>query len=108
MVSGTSTGSLLTTAVVLPNPENPSKNKFWAVNASDIYEKNGNQVFRTFQLPLWGRILGTIGFVIFGGLLGYCIGVRKYYNPEYEKTMTSFHNYIKERRKQVKSGNSPP
>ncbi len=34
MVSGTSTGSLLTTAIVLPSDTDPTKNKFWAINAS--------------------------------------------------------------------------
>jgi hypothetical protein len=29
MVSGTSTGSLLTTAIVIPSPDNPKINKFW-------------------------------------------------------------------------------
>jgi hypothetical protein len=39
--------------------------------------------------------------VIIGGLIGYCAGVRLYYNPEYEKTMQSFHNYIKEKRQKA-------
>ena len=42
MVSGTSTGSLLTTAIVLPSPTDPKKNKFWAADASNIYKLNGS------------------------------------------------------------------
>ena len=49
MVSGTSTGSLLTTAIVLPNPDNSTKalkpNKFFANDASVIYIENGKDVF---------------------------------------------------------------
>lgn len=49
MVSGTSTGSLLTSAIVLPNPDNATKalkpNKFFADDASLIYIKHGKDVF---------------------------------------------------------------
>jgi uncharacterized protein len=48
MVSGTSTGSLLTTAIVLPSPNDITKNKFWAADASNIYKVQGPQVFKTF------------------------------------------------------------
>lgn len=41
MVSGTSTGSLLTTAIVLPSPNDTKKNKFWAADASNIYKLQG-------------------------------------------------------------------
>ena len=91
MVSGTSTGSLLTTAVVIPSGNDTIKNKFFASDASAIYEQRGAQVFKTFDLPIWVRLLGTLGFAVVGGLLGYCIGVRMYHNPELEKTMESFH-----------------
>jgi hypothetical protein len=98
MVSGTSTGSLLTTAIVLPDPNDPTKNKFWASNASNIYKNNGAMVFKTFDLPLWVRFLGTIGLTIIGGLLGFCIGVKLYHNKEHEKSMQSFNEYIKKRK----------
>jgi patatin-like phospholipase/acyl hydrolase len=42
MVSGTSTGSLLTTAIVLPAANDTTKNKFWASDASNIYKLNGS------------------------------------------------------------------
>ena len=52
MVSGTSTGSLLTTAIVIPSPDNPKINKFWAADASNIYKVNGSEVFKKFEFPI--------------------------------------------------------
>jgi ABC-type phosphate/phosphonate transport system permease subunit len=99
MVSGTSTGSLLTTAVVLPvDPVNNRSNKYYANDASDIYKKHGGDVFQTFEIPLWVQILGTIGCVIFGGLLGFFIGMCIFHNKDHEETMKSFHDYIRSRK----------
>jgi hypothetical protein len=71
MVSGTSTDSLLTTAIVLPNNDTATnstrKNMFFAVNATNIYKDGGKDVFRTFTLPLWVRILGTLVLTAIGG-----------------------------------------
>jgi patatin-like phospholipase/acyl hydrolase len=54
MVSGTSTGSLLTTAIVMPNSnQTERKNMYFANDASDIYKKHGKQVFQTFEMPLY-------------------------------------------------------
>ena len=36
MVSGTPTGSLLTTAILVPSPDYSTKNKFWAADAPKI------------------------------------------------------------------------
>ncbi len=90
MVSGTSTGSLLTTAIVLPSPDDPKKNKFWAADASNIYKINGSQVFKTFDFPTWVRLVGTLLMAIIGGAIGFYIGVKLYYNEQHEKTMESF------------------
>lgn len=98
MVSGTSTGSLLTTALVLPSPTDPTKNKFWAVNASNIYKERGYQVFKTFNFPSWLRFLGTFAIAIVGGLLGYYIGTRMYHDKELEKAMESVRSIIKNKR----------
>ena len=100
MVSGTSTGSLLTTAIVLPNNDtatNARKNMFFAVNATNIYKEGGKDVFRTFTIPLWVRILGTLAFTALGGAIGYCIGRCIFHNTEYEKTMAAFYSYIEEK-----------
>ena len=45
MVSGTSTGSLLTTTIVLPVSEEDKTNKYYAEDAMEIYEKRGSEVF---------------------------------------------------------------
>lgn len=110
MVSGTSTGSLLTTAIVLPNNDTAKygarPNLFFAQNASEVYIKYGKDVFKSFKSPLWQMILGTVIFTILGGILGYCIGRCLFHNAEYEKTMKSFYSYIKEKKTNKKGQSS--
>lgn len=96
MVSGTSTGSLLTTSVVMPATN--GSNKFYADDAAKIYATHGSDVFQTFEIPLWVQLFGTAGCVIFGGFLGWLIGICLFHNREHEKTMNSFHEYIKSRK----------
>jgi len=45
MMSGTSTGSILSTALSLPSDTNKSEPKFWAHDALEIYEDNGPEIF---------------------------------------------------------------
>ena len=47
--------------------------------------------------------MGTIVFIILGGLIGYGIGVCMFTNKEYEKVMESFDKFIKMRKGQTKS-----
>jgi prolipoprotein diacylglyceryltransferase len=72
---------------------------FFAEDASRIYIKYGKDVFKTFELSLTGNILGILGFAIFGGIIGYCIGSKYFENKEYEQTMSLFYKYIDNRRK---------
>jgi hypothetical protein len=107
MVSGTSTGSLLTTAIVLKNNDTLKNgnrpNMYFAENASSVYINYGKDVFKTFESPMWINVVGTIAFTILGGILGYCLGRCIFHNPEYEKTMDSFLTYIKTRKAQRKT-----
>ena len=100
MVSGTSTGSLLSTAIVMPNndPAINRTNMYFANDASEIYKKHGKDVFLKFSLPFWVRLLGTLAFILFGGMIGYCIGVCVYRNRGHEKTMQLFNKLLKERK----------
>jgi hypothetical protein len=102
LVAGTSTGSLLATAIVLPNnnsamyPE--QKNKFFAEDAIRIYKDNGSTVFKKFTYSLTTLIIGIAAFTAIGALIGYKIGVKIYNKPRHEEAMKSFHAYIKQRK----------
>ena len=58
LVAGTSTGSLLTTAIVLPNNNTDiqnrtsQKNMYFADKAIEVYTQMNSQVFLIFQIPL--------------------------------------------------------
>jgi hypothetical protein len=98
MVSGTSTGSLLTTAIVIPSPDNPKINKFWAADASNIYKVNGSEVFKKFEFPISLRILGSLCLAILGGGFGFFICTKiLFFSALHEKTMETFSKYFESR-----------
>lgn len=41
---------------------------------------------------------------ILGGAIGFCIGVKLYYNAEYEKAMVSFQQYITKKKLDAQKG----
>jgi patatin-like phospholipase/acyl hydrolase len=45
MVAGTSTGSLLTTSIVIPAVDDPATNRYYADDAIKIYTTRGKDVF---------------------------------------------------------------
>ena len=48
MISGTSTGSLLTTSLVLPKSKEDRTNRFFADDVIEIYRVNGTDVFKKY------------------------------------------------------------
>lgn len=103
LIAGTSTGSLLTTSLILPNGnKNGTRNKFFADDAIDIYQNKASVVFTKYQITNWSRFWGTIIFSVIGGLLGIFIGWRMYYNKEHEDTMKAFKQYVKQRKATAK------
>jgi len=92
MISGTSTGSLLATALVLPNPEKNSTqiNKFFASDAINAYKKIGPDVFKKKELSLWWRIIGTAFFAIIGGAIFFFVGRRILTDAKFEEAVKVF------------------
>ena len=103
LIAGTSTGSLLTTSLILPSFDpNGRKNKYFADDAISIYQNKASIVFTKYYLSNWGRFWGTLIFTTVGGLLGLFIGWRIYYNKEHEDTMKAFQQYVKQRKATAK------
>jgi len=100
MVSGTSTGSLLATSIVLPNTDKNSTqiNKFFSTDAIRIYAELGSKVFQKFEVGYRGLILGTTIFAILGALLGLWIGASRYHDKEHEDSIKAFKSFIEIRR----------
>jgi uncharacterized protein len=62
MISGTSTGGILTCILLCPSDDDPNYPKFTAKQAVDLYEKNGKTIFkRTFSGKLPGFLSGIGG-----------------------------------------------
>jgi patatin-like phospholipase/acyl hydrolase len=59
LIAGTSTGGILTCLYLCPDEKNPTKPRFSAQEAVDLYLKRGNEIF---SMPLWKKILALGGF----------------------------------------------
>jgi hypothetical protein len=104
LVAGTSTGSLLATSLVFPNPDpnNVTRNKYFANDAITIYTTDAPIVFTKYAIGAWGRFWGTVIFTLIGALIGLLIGHKIYFNKQHEETMIAFKEYMKARKVNTK------
>lgn len=108
LVAGTSTGSLLATALVIPNNDKTSlqKNKFFADKVIEVYQDKGAEVFTRFAITEKSRVLGALAFMILGAMIGYCMGVKMYHNKQFEEHMKMFKVLIRSRKQSIKGKNT--
>lgn len=77
LMAGTSTGSLLTTALVMPDATGTG-NKFTSDDVLEIYYKDGGEVFLKYHLPAAWEIFWGVALAFALGALGLWIGHNKY------------------------------
>ncbi|CDW84800.1 patatin [Stylonychia lemnae] len=101
MVAGTSTGGLITTALVTPKEVN-SKEAYNASFVMSIFEDKGAEIFKSQSINkgLLG-IMITI-MIMIGGVLGYRLGKNIFANQQVEDTNYKLRHYIKEAKKTAK------
>lgn len=101
MIAGTSTGGLITTALVTPTVEDP-KTAYDSDFILSIFEDKGAEIFKTKTINkgLLGIMITT--FIMIGGVLGYKWGKRIFANPQVEDTNYKLRQYIKELKKEAK------
>ena len=89
MFSGTSTGSLLSTAMALPSDETNPKDNLkgftrpykWASDATEIYTGGAKDIFRSNAMGTFVKVLYYIAFIaVFGG--AFYLGGNRCYNRE--------------------------
>lgn len=80
MVAGTSTGGLITTALVTPTVDDKTK-AYDSDFILNIFEEKGSEIFKTKTINkgLLGIMITT--FIMIGGVLGYKWGKRIFANP---------------------------
>jgi uncharacterized protein len=77
LIAGTSTGGILTSLLLCPDPKDPKKHRYSTVEAVDLYRKNGRTIFkRTLSGRLPGRLAGLFG--------------SKFYGHQMEKLLTTY------------------
>lgn len=104
LVAGTSTGSLLATALVIPNDNttSPQKNKFFAQKAIEVYTEMAPIVFTKYVMATSTRVIGAIIFLLAGLVIGFLAGIRIYHNPSFEENVKIFKMMIKTRKRSIK------
>lgn len=100
MMAGTSTGSLLTTALTMPD-EN-GNNKFNSDDVINVYRNRGKQVFTKYVLGEGWKVFWGFFFCFLLGFLGYLDGRNRFHNKTQEKTFRDFEKLLK--RKEQKAG----
>lgn len=80
MISGTSTGGLITTSLVTPTVTDPKK-AYDSDFVLSIFEEKGAEIFKNKAIN--GGLLGIMisTFIMIGGVLGYKWGKRIFANP---------------------------
>ena len=100
MMAGTSTGSLLTTALTMPDKD--GANLFTSEDVIDIYRDKGAIVFSKFSLSEgWKWMWGVIVMLILGGL-GYLDGKNRYSNDNQEKTFNDFEKFLSNKKEKAR------
>lgn len=106
LVAGTSTGSLLATALVIPNDDPKTKdtqvNKFFAQKAIEVYTEMAPVVFTKFQMSTSFRVIGLSCFTVFGLLVGFYTGIRVYHNRQFEENIKVLKMMVKTRKRSIK------
>lgn len=80
MIAGTSTGGLLTTALVAPTKQG-GKDTFYSDFIISLFEERGPEIFKTRSINtgLLGIMIAT--FIMIGGVYGYKWGKSYFANP---------------------------
>ena len=96
MMAGTSTGSILATALAIPDPDHPTYPKFWASEATAIYIDSGPIIFRQSSLGRFWQVTCYITIVcLFTGLF-YCCGSSRYDNKKKKEAHLIIHKFIRQ------------
>ncbi|CDW84799.1 patatin [Stylonychia lemnae] len=106
LVAGTSTGSLLATALVIPNDDPLTNdtviNKFWAQKAIEVYTIRAPQVFTKFQMSFKFRIIGVLIITTIGLFVGFLVGRKMYVNAQFEESIKALKQLVKSRKQSIK------
>lgn len=101
MVAGTSTGGLLTSALVAPSKEDPT-DAYYSDTLLGLFEDSGPEIFKKQSINSGLLSIMIVTFIMIGGVLGYKIGKKTFANPKVEDTIYKMKKYIRQLKKSVK------
>jgi len=82
MFAGTSTGSILATALSLKSETNKTQPMFWAKDANEIYINSAEDLFKKNGVSRAFEIICYSSFISVFAIMFYLIGVNKYRNKK--------------------------
>ena len=100
MMSGTSTGSILTTGLSVQS-EVKNVPKYWAKDCVNIYIQGGPQIFQQNKLGAIFQYLCYVCFVILFASVFYCCGKSRYDNSRKQKALKEMHNFLIEQQEKL-------
>ena len=96
MFAGTSTGSIMSAGLVFPDEDNPSKPKYSAERAMEVYIDGAKFIFTPNGWPPLTGFLLCIAFGITFAAIFFWQGIKKYHNPKTLKSLFKYEEFLEE------------
>jgi hypothetical protein len=97
MMAGTSTGSILASALACPDPDDMKRPKFFADDALAIYTTRGVDIFKKQGLRTTQYFLFIVLFAVLNSVLGYFIGRYLFESSKTKRVLNDMRKHFKER-----------
>lgn len=94
--AGTSTGSILATALVIPKEKGKRQPKFWGSDTVNIYADNAEIIFSASVLPSGYKFLLWLVYIVLAGAFFYMLGLKLYHPTEKLEALYEAKDILKE------------
>lgn len=102
MIAGSSTGSILTAALVCPAQEDKTKPAYFADTVVNFYKDKGPEIYRYTGMNKGLQIVVIIFSILIGGVLGFRLGKKIFSDPQIDDLHRLLRQHIKEQKKLYK------
>ena len=96
MIAGSSTGSILTAALVAPLPEDRTKPAYYAEKVLHLFENSGADIYKNTSINKGLLAVMTVFGIIIGGVSFFKWGKGIFANPQVDESFKLLREYVKE------------
>lgn len=112
MTAGTSTGSIIAAGLTYPNDDTEGNEwipKYWAKDITEVYSKQGDQIFKAKEgMSVGLEVVLIIIYLIIFAAIGYFFGRRWFDNPERDKLFENMQKLVNCEKKILKGKQPKP